>query len=98
MDPGSPPAVRVSAGTTVVARRTNLWLWGNDVWAGVPVSGLFFTGDRATATCCAVSRPAGPVPLVAQLHRHVERPAVIAKAALLKLGGPKIEEGLFEKP
>jgi hypothetical protein len=27
MGPGSPPAVRASAGTTVVARRTNLWLY-----------------------------------------------------------------------
>jgi hypothetical protein len=32
---------------------------GNDVWVGLPVSGLFFTGNCATATCRAVSRPAG---------------------------------------
>jgi hypothetical protein len=33
----------------------------NDVWVGLPVSGLFFTGNRATPTCRAVSRPVGPL-------------------------------------
>src|SRR2546430_6060732 len=56
MDPGSPLAVaRVGRDDNRFSLKHQPAAAGNDCRLGVPVSGLFFTGNGATPTCRAVS-------------------------------------------
>jgi hypothetical protein len=100
MDPGSPPAVRASAGTTVVARRTNLWLWETMSGGSPCFRPVLYREPRNRNVSCRQSsrgtRAATPA-LVAQPNRNVESPAAVRECRAVEARRPEHRGGIVRE-